>query len=70
MDAQIHPGEITPLSYFLRCIMLKTIKEQKTQWTAINKRIRICVDCGSTWITIDGKYLSCNKCGKKFTLGG
>lgn len=35
----------------------------KIRGEAVHKEIKICVDCGSTKISINGKHIACKECG-------
>lgn len=34
----------------------------------INKKIRICIECGNTSIRIEDDLVNCTECGKKFLV--
>ncbi len=41
----------------------------KLQKQMINKKIRICIECGSLAIRSENKMVRCTECGKKFFIG-
>jgi ribosomal protein L37AE/L43A len=68
LDAQIHSGEINFSPFFEA---MKTMKEQKTEDIhCIDRRVRICVECGSISVSRDDSFLNCLQCGKKFKFKG
>lgn len=67
MDAQIISGVI------LRDFLLKGDNKMKTKnqnnLEFVDKRICICIECGSLAIEKTGTTGQCRDCGKKFSIG-